>query len=387
MSDRPYVGIVGPLGPAQLACLRSWRRAGLRTAFFQTGGRPLHGFLSRLADFYRFLPESGASKESIARVGKECTAHRIAAITALSEQLALKLWSHRQEGGFPMTGLMLNEPGLYGALESKLKQVGIAEQADLPVLPTIPLAAVRDSDKLPADRLMVLRPDIARLVRPMFKAEIIGNRSDAEKFLASRSLDEAWIIAQPFVAGPNLVVHAARATDGSWDHHEAYVTEIKFNGLAVSLKPYLLSAELIEACRKFEKATGLHGVFHYDFIIDEDTGKAFFLEVNPRLGGTTAKVYAAGYDEPTLLVAAHLPSLLASDFRQQTKRHRAISRIAALKCVLAAIHRPLSSIDFPTNSRAAVFGPALRGMLTYPDEVFSLSDILGNLAYLRQAGA
>ena len=320
MSDRPYVGIVGPLGPAQLACLRSWRHAGLRTAFFQTGVRPLHGFLIHLADFYRFLPESVAIKESIAKVGEECTVHGIAAITSLSERVALKLWSHRQEGGFPMTHLMLNEPGLYGVLESKLKQIGIAEQAGLPILPTITLAVVGDSAKLPADRLMVLRPDIARLVRPMFKAEVIGNRSEAETFLASRSLDEAWIIAQPFVAGPNLVVHAARAIDGSWDHREAYVTEIKFNGLAVSLKPCSLPAELLEACRRFEKATGLYGVFHYDFIVDENTGKAFFLEVNPRLGGTTAKVYATGYDEPTLLVAAHLPFLLASEFRQQTKR-------------------------------------------------------------------
>lgn len=45
---------------------------------------------------------------------------------------------------------------------------------------------------------------------------------------------------------------------------------------------------------------------------------------------------------------------------------------------------PLSSIDFPANSRTAFIGQALRGMLTYPDEVFSFSDIVGDIAYLIQ---
>lgn len=387
MSDRKLVGIVGPLGPAQLACLRSWHRSGLRTAFFQLGGRRLPNPLSRVADVYRFQPESALTKENITSIGNECSALGVAAIAALSEQVALKLWEHQQDGGFPQTYLLLNQPELYAAMESKLYQSHLAEKAGLPVLPTMELAIGMETANLQTDHAMVLRPDIARSVRPMFKAQMVFNRQDAQAFLATLHTSDSKIVAQPFVAGPNLIIHGSRAVDGSWDHHEAYLTEIKFKGLAVSLKPYPLDPKLLDACRRFETATDINGVFHYDFVVDEPSGNTFFLEVNPRLGGTTAKVYAAGYDEPSMLVAAHLPSLLTPLASAKKSRRKAISRIAAVKCALAASRHPLSTMDYPASSRSTVISSVFRGMLTYSDEVFSFSEILGDLAYLTQAGA
>ena len=380
------VGIVGPLGPAQLVCLRSWRRAGITTAFFHVGDRRLPVSLARIADIYRFLPEGGISETNLSWIGNECAALGVGAITALAEQVALKLWSHKRAGGFPRTRLLLNEPTLYGELESKLRQVTLAEQAGLPVLRTIALTSAEDVATLPPSCNYVLRPDIARLVRPMFKAELIQIPGCAEEFVASLDLGGSQLIAQPFVTGPNLVIHGARAGDGSWDHHEAYITEIKFNGLAVSLKPHRLAPELLEACRRFEAYSGLNGVFHYDFVMDKVSGSTYFLEVNPRLGGTTAKVFAAGYDEPRQLVAAHLPELLMPIPSQIGKRHHAISRIAAVKCAVMASRRPLSAIDFPADSRTRFIGRAIGGILGYRDEIFSLSDIRSNLAYLTQVG-
>lgn len=387
MAGRPLIGIVGPLGPAQLACLRSWRRAGLSTAFFHMGKRRLPGALAGLADVYRLLPDGGLNDANLASISQECTVYGIGGLTALAEQVALKLWSQKQAGGFPETRLLLNEPSLYGQLESKLAQVTLAEQAGLPVLPTTTLSCSEDSRKLPSACKMVLRPDVARFVRPMFKAELIESQTQAEAFLASHDLGGTRVVAQPFAVGPNLVIHSARAVDGSWDYHEAYLTEIKFNGLAVSLKPCPLAPELREACRCFEKSTGLSGIFHYDFLVDGASGDAFFLEVNPRLGGTTAKVFAAGYDEPRQLIAAHLPELLTPVTRADHMRYPAISRIAALKCVIAASRHPLSAIDFPANSRFRMIGSALAGMLGYRDEVFSPFDLRSNLAYLTQVGA
>lgn len=390
MRNRGLIGIVGPLGPAQLACLRSWQRAGLRTVFFQIGGRRLSKPLSRLADVYRFLPESALSKENIQRVGAECDALGVVAIAALSEQVALKLWEHRNNGGFQQTHFLLNQPELYAALESKLYQARMAEEAGLPVLATATLttgATENTAFESPQAILpVVLRPDIARLVQPMFKAEVVGNAQDLQAFLGSLRKSESNVVSQPFVAGPNLIVHGSRAVDGSWDHHEAYLTEIKFKGLAVSLKPLPLDPSLLDACRKFEAITGLNGVFHYDFIVDEHSGSPFFLEVNPRFGGTTAKVYAAGYDEPSMLVAAHLPSLLPPPSAGEKSRRKAISRIAAVKCALSICLQPPSSMDYPANSRFASIVPILKGVLTYSDEVFSFSDPLGNLAYLSQTG-
>ncbi len=165
-----------------------------------------------------------------------------------------------------------------------------------------------------------------------------------------------------------------------------FITEIKFNGLAVSLKPYPLSANLLECCRQFEKLTGINGVFHYDFVIDERRGSEYFLELNPRLGGTTAKVYAAGYDEPLHLLAAHLPSAIKGALGNREQRRPVTSRIAAVKCAITVVQRPLSVLDYPADSRLKALASACKAMLTYSDEVFSVSDMPGNIAYLTQIG-
>lgn len=386
MSHPTLVGIVGPLGPAQLACLRSWHGSGLGVAFFHLGGRRLSFKTSHIADIYNYVEPSTLSQECIADISALCTMHGVAALTTLSEHLALKLCSCRKDGGFPGTHLLLNHPQIYSLLESKFEQWRLAEQSGFPVLPTWSFAIGSAHEGLDIDYPVVFRPDVARLVRPMFKSHLVSSSSEALQFISSFSASASGIIAQPFISGPNLVIHGARAVDGSWDHHEAFTTEIKYNGLAVSLKPYPLSTKLLECCRQFEKLTGINGVFHYDFVIDERRGSEYFLELNPRLGGTTAKVYAAGYDEPLHLLAAHLPSVIKGALGNREQRRPVTSRIAAVKCALTVVRRPLSELDYPAGSRLKALASACKAMLTYSDEVFSFSDMPGNIAYLTQIG-
>ena len=194
---------------------------------------------------------------------------------------------------------------------------------------------------------------------------------------------EGRIVAQPFVSGPNLVVHAARSADGSWDHHEAFCTSIKSAGLAVALQPFALPAGLLDACRRFEQAVGLRGVFHYDFILDRASGEAFFLEVNPRLGGTTAKVYAAGYDEPAMLPAAFFqPGAHRVDLDRP--RNASVSRIAAVRYGLSLLRAAPSVLDYPPYRDPRAFGQLAKALLLHRDEVFRLTDVVGNSAYLLQ---
>jgi hypothetical protein len=382
MTSAPLIGIIGPFGPAQLACLRSWRRAGYRTAFFQLGGRRVPAQLQGLADAYRFYPATMPMTDVISEVSNTCELLQVAGVASLAESLALKLHAAKDAGAFRATALMLNSPDVYELIESKLRQAQMASDAGLPVMPTFPVDSA--STAIDSEGPLVLRPDIARLVRPMFKAELVNSPGEALKFVARLTSSTAKVIAQPFVEGPNLIIHAARAADGSWDHHEGFVTEIKHKGLAVSLQPYPISPELLQACRNFEQTAGLRGVFHYDFILGKDSRQPYFLEVNPRLGGTTAKVYAAGYDEPSLLVAAFLQSGM-HNIDLGRKRSAAISRVAALKCASAVLVRPPSLLDHPSSGRTGVFGRMLKALAFYPDEVFSLTDITGNCAYLMQA--
>lgn len=384
MSSSRMFGVLGSFGPAQLACLRSWRRAGYRTAFFQLGGRRVPPSLRALVDEYYFYPATMPLEEVLRQVSEECAHIKLTALTTLSEALALKLHERHRTGSFAATELLLNSPEVYGILESKVRQVELATRAGLPLMPTHVLDA--HSEQLDAAGPLVLRPDIARTVRPAFKAKLVDNAGQALSVAHGMTSPEGRIVAQPFVAGPNLVIHAARAKDGSWDHHEAFYTDIKSGGLAVALRPYPLPAGLLEACRRFEQEIGLRGVFHYDFILDEISGDAFFLEVNPRLGGTTGKVYAAGYDEPAMLAAAYLDT---GSHRVELggPRKPSISRIAAVRYALSLLRQKPSRLDYPGKRDGKAFGGLAKAFLLHRDEVFRLTDVIGNSAYLLQTKA
>lgn len=379
-----FVAIVGPLGPAQLACLRSWRRIGYRTAFFHLGTRSVPTAFRGIADHYVFFSSSADLEDTLKEIREQCIGMEIDGLCALAEQLALKLSALWCRSGYARTELYLNAPGVYACLESKLTQARLGAQVGLPVLPTVEIAT-NAADALDFFRPWVLRPDVARLVRPMFKARLVSSQDELRQFLGTIPGMAPRLVAQPFVAGPNMVVHGVRAKNGAWDHHEAFITEVKAEGLAVSIRPYPLDPDLLSACQRIEELLDIRGVFHFDFVVDESTGAAYYLEVNPRLGGTTAKAYAAGYDEPGLLVSAFTedspPSALS-----HTKRLPATSRIAALRCLLTGLSREASQLDFPIGSPKRQAFEALKAIAIYRDELFSLSDMVGNLAYLSQVG-
>ena len=381
MSSSVLIGVLGPFGPAQLACLRSWRRAGYRTAFFQLGGRRVPARLRVLADAYHFYPATMPMEEILRQVSAECTRGEVAGLTTLSEALALKLHEQHRHGRFATTALLLNSPEVYGTLESKVRQADLATRAGLPLMPTFVLDT--RSERLDAPGPLVLRPDVARTVRPAFKVKLVDKAEQAVALARAMTAPEGKLVVQPFVAGPNLIIHAARALDGSWDHHEAFYTEIKSGGLAVALRPYPLPAGLLDACRRFEQAVGLRGVFHYDFILDEKSGDAYFLEVNPRLGGTTGKVYAAGYDEPAMLAAAWLHTG-AHRVALDGPRLPSISRIAAVRYALALLRHAPSRLDHPPRRDGKALGGLAKALLLHRDEVFRLTDVVGNSAYLLQ---
>jgi hypothetical protein len=112
------------------------------------------------------------------------------------------------------------------------------------------------------------------------------------------------LLAQPFVSGPNLVVHCCRSVDGEWMGTHGYSAPIKSDGFAVVLEDATLSEELESACRKFAELSNATGSFHFDLLQSDKDGSVYFLEINLRLGGSTAKVLLLGLDEPVNMVRA-----------------------------------------------------------------------------------
>jgi len=92
MTPAPVVGLIGPLGPAQLACVRSWRRRGISTLFVHCGEEPLFDWARSIADHYVYGGKSGDPDSGLIAITAEALATRKAVgIACLSETLATAL--------------------------------------------------------------------------------------------------------------------------------------------------------------------------------------------------------------------------------------------------------------------------------------------------------
>ena len=97
----------------------------------------------------------------------------------------------------------------------------------------------------------------------------------------------------------------------------------------------------------------------------------------------TGKVYAAGYDEPAMLAAAWLHTG-AHRVELDGPRLPSISRIAAVRYALALLRHAPSRLDHPPRRDGKAFGGLAKALLLHRDEVFRLTDVVGNSAYLLQ---
>lgn len=102
-----------------------------------------------------------------------------------------------------------------------------------------------------------------------------------------------------YIDGYDVSVDAIR-WDG-WFQAVAYRTMVpKVKGTSL-VRIGLEAPELVSYARKILDATGYRGVCGVDFRIDRKTGKAFFLECNPRFSGGIRSDLAAGFDTPFLI--------------------------------------------------------------------------------------
>ena len=373
--------MLGPLGPAQIACLASWRQSGIRTHFLHTEPSPLPKALRRIADRYDHLGSLAPLDEArAAQIGAVLTAAGSDRLTCLSEQVTLRLWRFRSLLG-PEVTLLTSPADVIVAMESKALQVNLARASGFDVLPTTLLTSAEQASAGGISYPLVLRPDRASL-DPSFKAMFIHGADELERFFAGRAPGAPAVVAQRFIDGPNVVVHGSRSTSGELLGLSGYIVRLKNDGVSVTLEPWALPLSLSAACNAFAVRAGLVGVFHFDLLFDVATAGVWFLEVNARLGGTTAKVCASGYDEPKALLWAF--GLSAPPTLALSTAVPVVNRLAALRCLIKAVRGSGSPVDHPFPSRRAVALRSLRAMFGFRDEVLRPLHPLGTLAFLSQ---
>ncbi len=210
------------------------------------------------------------------------------------------------------------------------------------------------------------------------------DRGALEGFLRGLRWTSA-LIAQPFLVGPNRVLHGVRGEDGRLLGLECFRTVCKHRGFALTIERCELPEDLSRAAERFAALADLRGAFHFDLLEDGGTGEIYFLEVNYRMGGTTAKVVRLGFDEPMLALTA-FGLAPPREPRALTPARRVTGKRMLAGRLIESLRRPAGALDYPASSRWGRFWSSARQLATVPDALLSWRDVRGSLWYLRRGG-
>lgn len=264
-------------------------------------------------------------------------------------------------------------------LESKTRQAELAKECGFSLLPTHH-ADLHHCPTIPPEQFpLVARPDGSGTTKPNFKVHILATPQELTRWLNCFSAIHRPLMLQPLIHGPNLVIHAAADAQGHPLALQGFRVRRKFEGVTLTLEPMPLDPALAQACRLFCQRAGLHGCLHFELIQDEHRNTPWFLEVNGRLGGTTGKAYAAGFDEPRLLLVAHgaLPAAPLPPLPED----RVITNRLALGKLLLQMARRAPGLQGDPSGLPRRWKDLLPGMWLWKDEIFQWSDPATTLWY------
>lgn len=377
--------IIGPLGPAQLACIRSWTARGWPALFIHLGERPAPAVLRGMLAGYLHVPNSVADANCVTWVRGFLDQYRATGLTCLSYNLMR--WLHQHEAEWPPTvTLWIATEQALPVLRSKERQIEIARAVGLPLLESMPVGKACAGHIPPQHFPLVLRPDDESKIAPSFKMELIANERKLADFLDSRSRIECSVIGQRFINGPNLVVHGARTRDGVHRHLAGFIVHRKLDGVSLTIEPVQLSPAIAEGCRAFVEHMSHVGIYHFELLFDAHSDTYYFLEINGRLGGTTGKVFAAGYDEPLHLVEAFCDDALTSPACQSHPRaHVYTNKRSVGRAILVAVQGKGTIFDYPGAGSRRSSWALLGGLFRWHDEIFMSGHFRSALAYTMHA--
>ena len=404
--------IVGGFGPPTLACIRSWGIQGFSVGMVCIGSKKEPPPDSKyLKDFVTLPSDKLNTPDGIQIIKEFLIRFRATGITCVTESVACWLNDHRNL--FPdEVAIWLPTNKTIKDLISKQKQIETARKIGFNVLPTYLI----DKNLETINQILknhypsCLRPDDPATVTPVFKARLVHSQKELIEYVESMQKIDCPIVAQPFMHLPNLVVHGARTVNGDSIGLQGFLVERKFEGVTLTIRPIQLEKDFLDRCVAFTDYFNVTGNYHFEFLVDKKNGSAYFLELNNRLGGTTAKVFALGYDEPLLVLQSYgvLPtSPETGSQKPSTRNHQPSSIVQRLKTSIeqpaTIIHRPLANVtvsnkqallkyfyytikgkltplDYPNEPNLIRMAKTIYGFFRYRDDVFMLCDIRGSLA-------
>ncbi len=378
MTDKLRPVIVSTFSPPALACIRSWGKQGWEPGMIcirsdreaKPASRYLHGWIT-------LPPEKLHSEEGIQRISHFLNRFKADGIIAINEKISC--WINHHRDALPLeTGVWLSDNAVFNEILSKHSQAEVAQHVGMNVLPTWLIdkntkAETVDFSCFP----LCLRPSVPGGVRPSFKVHIVSSPEHLEKYLCHFDAIREPLIAQPFLSLPNLVIHGTRTQKGDTIGLQAFLVARKFEGVTLTIQAIDIPEDLGKKCIAFTNAFHLVGNYHFEFLFDPQTGKNWFLEINSRFGGTTAKVLACGYDEPLFALQAY--GTEPDNF--QTMQNVTVSnKVAQLKYLYYALTKRLTPMDYPAESLMTKLGKTLHGLFFHKDDVFRFTDMKGTVA-------
>ncbi|MBW2108102.1 MAG: hypothetical protein JRI36_05475, partial [Deltaproteobacteria bacterium] len=294
--------------------------------------------------------------EGVAIVEQFAKKFRADGIACVAESIALWL-RHAKEQGARFPTLWLPKRDKVLKCLDKLNQIRAAEVADLDTLPTIVIPPPGEPlPEVPKGFFPLCVRPTAGGVEPPFKVKLVVDLGGIRKLISRLNIFKMPLVAQPFRNLPNLVVHGARRPSGEVLGLKAFLVGRKFEGVTLTLDQFPLPEPLREGCVRFLHEMDLTGPFHFEFLWDSKRGKAYFLEINNRFGGTTAKVFACGYEEPALALKAYGVHV---DPGRGLERRTVSSKQALLKYMYYALTDRLTPLDYPDEPKAKRVAKAL----------------------------
>jgi hypothetical protein len=383
--------ILGQFGPPTLACIRSWGMQGFPVGMVCIVSKKEPAPASKYLSGFVTLPsEKLNTPDGIQIIREFLTRFRATGITCVAESVAC--WINDNRGLLPdEVAVWLPPNGTIKDLASKLNQIEVARKVGFNVLPTYLIDKNSETVRhIPMDDFpLCLRPSDPTTIKPVFKVRFIYSQTELKQFIDLIKELNRPIIAQPFMDLPNLVVHGARTICGENISLQGFLAERKFDGLALTVWPTDLDRELKGKCIAFANYFNMTGSYHFDLMKGKDTNSIYFLEMNGRLGGTTAKVFACGYDEPLLVLQSYgvlSASPETSNKQPSTIVHRPLTNVtvsskqALLKYFYYTIKGRLTPLDYPSEASLIRLAKTIYGFIRYRDDVFMLRDLKGSIA-------
>jgi hypothetical protein len=370
------VALFGEFGPPILTAARSFRDAGLEIVVLGIGsGKPsVWSNAVSLAELMR--PDDVGTPAGISVVNEFIQRTKAHALLPFWEPHMLWLGANRNLL-HPGCKLLMSSKETLQAIQSKNDQVSIARHAGFSVLPTWELFRKSDFRRVdPAGYPVCLRPSIPQEVRPPFKAEVLQSPSTLASFLEDRMWGPGALLVQPFLPLPTVVVHGIRSESGELLVLESFIATMRFQAITLELRPFPMDAKIAESCRKFVDEVGVTGPFHFDLLYSIETNTFHFLEINPRLGGTTDKVFRLGFDEPLWTLAAYGFDVPARQYRAPGRRS-VVNRRSLLKHIFWVARGRLSPLDYPLVGPFRHLLLSLLCLFWAKDSIASAKDLRG----------